>query len=64
MTMAWIGRKLLAMGYGLVLAVAVIGALAFIGALFDGATRHRQERDYCLKGASNGLEIERCKRGN
>lgn len=61
MTMAWIGRKFLAMVYGLVLALAVIAALAFIGSLFDGATRQNLKRDYCLKGATNGLEIERCR---
>lgn len=48
--------------YGLVLALGLAGTLAGIGFLIEGWKRHNEMQSICLKGASNGLEIERCKR--
>lgn len=45
-----------------IFALVCIGGIAVLGTILDGLARHSQERDACLRGAGNGLEIERCKR--
>jgi hypothetical protein len=38
-----------------------IAALAVLGSVLDGVSRHVEEHDRCMKRATNGYEIERCR---
>lgn len=38
-----------------------IGGLLVLGSMMDGADRYNSEHRRCLKHATNGLEIERCR---
>lgn len=41
--------------------VLLIAALGVIGMTIEGYGEHLERRDRCLKAATNGYEIERCK---
>ncbi len=38
-----------------------IGVLMIIGMMIDGIVENRMEYDLCLKHATNGYEIQRCR---
>lgn len=46
-----------AIGFGL-----FVGGIWWIGGMVDGVTYYKTERDRCLKQATNGYDIERCRR--
>lgn len=46
---------------GIVLAVCAVAVLSVIGAVIEGVTDWQVEHERCLKRATNGYEIRRCR---
>jgi hypothetical protein len=62
MTEPSIGQKILAAIILVPLALGgAIGLMSLIGAIVDGIGEHNQQREQCLKQATTGWEIERCR---
>ena len=53
-----------AIGWVIAAALTLAGALAVLtvlGMAIEGIGRHQEDRERCLKQATNGYEIERCR---
>ena len=40
---------------------AFIGVMVLLGTILDTAAQHSEQHDRCMKRATNGYEIERCR---
>lgn len=45
----------------LLLPPAFFVAIWIVGSVIDGAARHSEDHDRCLKAATNGYEIKQCR---
>ena len=50
-----------AIGWGVVFPAMFIGMLWLLGSMGEGYTQYRTDHDRCMKHATNGYEIERCR---
>jgi len=47
--------------WGVVFPAMFIGAIWMFGMMIDGVAQRSEEHDRCMKHATNGYEIERCR---
>jgi hypothetical protein len=47
--------------WGVVLPVMFIGVIYLLGSMGESYSQYREDYDRCMKHATNGYEIERCK---
>lgn len=38
-----------------------VGAMALVASVIDGAAQHSERHDRCLKQATNGYDIQKCR---
>jgi hypothetical protein len=50
-----------AIGWCVVFPAMFIGALLLLGMMMDGANQRSEDHDRCMKHATNGYEIEKCR---
>lgn len=56
-----IAAALLCAAFVAFVGIGLVGALYAIGSAIETVGQHQDEHRMCLRGARNGLEIERCK---
>ena len=48
-------------GWGIVLPAIIIGSLMLLGMMIDSADERSTQHDRCMKHATNGYDIEKCR---